>query len=78
MPIIALMHMLIGVAFAYHAVKTGRAQYWLYILLFMPLVGPLAYVLIELVPELGSTRRAPRGLRNRRHHQSRSRVEAPP
>jgi hypothetical protein len=60
MPIIALMHMLIGVAFAYHAVKTGRAQYWLYILLFMPLVGPLAYVLIELVPELGSTRRARR------------------
>jgi hypothetical protein len=60
MPLIGLLHLLIGVAFAYHAVKTGRAQVWLYILLFMPLVGPLAYVLIELVPELGSTRRARR------------------
>jgi hypothetical protein len=60
MPFVGLLDILIGVGFAYHAMKTGRAQVWLYILLFVPLVGPLAYVIIELLPELGSTRRARR------------------
>ncbi|NJM35107.1 MAG: tetratricopeptide repeat protein [Rhodomicrobium sp.] len=60
MPLIALLHLAIGIGFAYHAMQTGRAHIWLYILLFIPLVGPLAYVIIELLPELGSTRRARR------------------
>ncbi|MGF1622149.1 MAG: tetratricopeptide repeat protein [Rhodomicrobiaceae bacterium] len=58
MPLLGLMHLLIGIGFAYHAHQTGRPQFWMFILLFMPLVGPLAYVLIELVPEMLSGRGA--------------------
>lgn len=58
MPLIGLLHLLIGISFAYHAHQTGRPQFWIFILLFMPMVGPLAYVLIELVPELIASRSA--------------------
>jgi hypothetical protein len=60
MPLIGLLHLMIAVGFAVHAMKTGRPQFWMYVLLFVPLVGSLAYVMFELVPELASTRRARR------------------
>lgn len=52
MHLIAIVHLAIAIAFAAHALKTGRSQYWLFILLFMPLIGSIAYVSIELMPEL--------------------------
>ena len=58
MPLIALLHLLIAVGFAAHVMKTGRPQFWMFIILMLPIVGSLAYVLLELVPELGNTRRA--------------------
>ncbi|MEQ1672567.1 MAG: tetratricopeptide repeat protein [Hyphomicrobium sp.] len=58
MPLIGLMHLVIGVGFAVHAMRTGRPQYWMYILLFVPLIGSIAYVLLELLPEMAQTRRA--------------------
>lgn len=58
MPLIGMLHFLIAVGFAVHAMRTGRPQYWLFILLFVPLAGSVAYVLIELLPELARTRRA--------------------
>lgn len=60
MRLIALLHLFIGIGFAFHALKTGRPHFWIYILLLTPFVGSLAYVFIELVPELASTRRARR------------------
>jgi hypothetical protein len=38
--------------------RTGRPQYWLFILLFVPLFGSIAYVVFELLPELAHSRRA--------------------
>ncbi len=58
MPIIAVVHLLIAITLGVHAVKTGRANYWLFILLMMPLVGSIAYIAIELLPEWAQTRRA--------------------
>lgn len=58
MPLIGLLHLLIAVGFAAHAMKTGRPQFWMFIIFLVPVVGSLAYVLLELVPELASTRRA--------------------
>ena len=60
MPFIGLLHLMIAVSFAVHAMKTGRPQFWMYILLFVPLVGSLAYIFFELVPELATSRRARR------------------
>lgn len=58
MPLLAMAHMLLAIGFAVHAMKTGRPFYWLYILLFIPGLGSIAYVLFELLPELAHTRRA--------------------
>lgn len=57
MHVIGLAHLLIGIGFAYHAISTGRPQYWVFIIMILPGVGSLAYVLFELLPELAHTRR---------------------
>ncbi|HYM30806.1 MAG TPA: tetratricopeptide repeat protein, partial [Candidatus Cybelea sp.] len=55
MPILAVLMLLLEIGCAIHAGKTGRPQFWLYIIIALPGVGVLAYVLIELLPEyLGS------------------------
>jgi hypothetical protein len=53
-----VLYLIIAVGFAVHAMKTGRPQWWLYILLFVPYAGSLAYVAIELIPEMFQTRSA--------------------
>jgi hypothetical protein len=49
MPIFAVS-ILVQVALVVHVIKTGRPTYWIFILLFFPLVGALAYAIIELLP----------------------------
>ena len=39
------------VIFIIHAAKTGRFWPWAYVILFLPVVGALAYVAFELAPE---------------------------
>lgn len=58
MPIVGLLHLLIAVGFIVHANKTGRPQYWMFILLFVPFAGSIAYILFELLPELANSRRS--------------------
>jgi hypothetical protein len=60
MPLAGITMELIGIAFALHAYRTGRPQIWMYILIFLPLVGTIAYILFELVPELANSRRVRR------------------
>jgi hypothetical protein len=42
----------IEVAFVIHAVRTGRVFPWIYIIIFLPLVGCIAYFAVEIVPAL--------------------------
>ena len=42
---------LIQLALIIHVLKTGRSRYWIMILIFMPLIGGIAYLVIELLPE---------------------------
>ena len=46
-----------------HVLKTGRSRYWIMILLFMPLIGGLAYLVIELIPELSGSISGQRAVR---------------
>jgi len=39
-----------------HIIKTGRDRSWIYIVLFIPVAGALAYLLIEVIPSLFQTR----------------------
>jgi len=46
-----------------HAMKTGRPYYWIFIIM-TPVIGPLAYFLVELLPELSNDYRAKRAFRS--------------
>jgi len=50
MPVL-LVILLLDIPLVYHACKTGRARPWAFIILAVPLVGSLAYICVELVPE---------------------------
>lgn len=57
MPLIGLAIVLLDVTCIMHARNTGRPDYWMWIILMVPIVGALAYVLLEWLPELAHTRR---------------------
>jgi hypothetical protein len=44
----------------FHAIKTGRINYWLFILIFLPGLGSIAYLLLEVLPGLRNSRAAQR------------------
>ena len=48
---VALVVLLLDISLIYHASRTGRLQPWAFIILMIPLVGALAYIVVELVPE---------------------------
>ena len=48
---VALVVLLLDITLVYHASRTGRLQPWAFIILLIPLVGALAYIVVELVPE---------------------------
>jgi len=54
----------IQLALIVHVLKTGRSRYWIFILIFMPLIGGAAYLIIELLPELFSGISGQRAMRN--------------
>lgn len=48
---VALVVLLLDITLIYHASRTGRLQPWAFIILMVPLIGALAYIAVELVPE---------------------------
>ncbi len=49
--------LILQIALAIHAGKTGRPIFWIFLIIFVPMIGMIAYVLVELAPEyLGGTR----------------------
>lgn len=66
MPIIIASTVLMIVCLI-HAIKTGRTNPWLMVIVFLPLIGSLIYLFMELIPEMMTTRQAhsvKRGLQN--------------
>lgn len=57
MPIIILTW-LVQLGLIVHVMKTGRNTYWIFALLMAPGLGGLAYLIIELLPDLMNDRRA--------------------
>jgi hypothetical protein len=61
-----LISLVVQVLLIIHCIRTGRNSLWIWAIALLPLAGPVAYVLIELLPSLFSnrgTRRAVRGVR---------------
>jgi hypothetical protein len=65
MPIAGLSLMfLVQIALVVHALRTGRNTLWIWVLVLLPPFGVIAYVIIELWPEVAASRRVRRGLRD--------------
>ena len=54
---------LIQILLVIHVLKTGRSRYWIWLLLFLPLIGGVAYLVIEMLPELSGSIGGQRALR---------------
>ena len=46
-----------------HVIRTGRNQLWIWVLIFLPLAGAIAYLAVEVVPDLFRSRAARRTAR---------------
>lgn len=57
----------IQVALIIHVIRTGRNSLWIWAIALLPVAGSIAYVVVEILPGLGSSRsarRAARAVRN--------------
>lgn len=57
MPFLVLTY-LIQIALIVHVIKTGRNTIWVFVLLFAPFIGGIAYFIVELLPEIMNSRGA--------------------
>ncbi len=62
MPLFALS-LILQVAFVLHIVKTGRNTTWIWIVVMLPFAGAVAYLIVELLPELLGTRSGRKAIR---------------
>jgi len=56
MDIAGLVILLVQIGIAVHALRTGRPIWWLFGILFFPLLGALIYFLVEILPEMRASR----------------------
>ena len=49
---VALVVLMLDLTLIWHASKTGRLQPWAFIILMIPALGALAYIAVELIPEM--------------------------
>lgn len=61
-----LLSIAIQVIAAVHVLKTGRDMRWLWAIVFLPVVGSLAYLFIEVLPSLNQNPTARRAMRRAR------------
>jgi len=62
MPYLILMY-IVQIGLIVHVLKTGRPPYWCFVLLMAPGIGALAYIIVEILPNLQNDMRAKRALR---------------
>src|SRR3954466_10342167 len=60
--LIGLLGLVLYAGCIFHAIRTGRINYWLLILIFLPGLGSIAYLLIEVLPEMRNSRAARRAV----------------
>lgn len=61
--LLLILSVLIQAGLIVHVIKTGRNQLWIWALILLPLAGPLAYVAVEILPDLFRSRTAQRTAR---------------
>lgn len=53
---------LLQVALVVHVFRTGRNTFWIWVIVLLPFAGPIAYLLVEVLPEVMGGRRARRAI----------------
>jgi hypothetical protein len=66
-PLLSILIWLVQLILIIHVLKSGRNRFWILILLFMPLIGGLAYLVIELLPEFSGSITGQRAVRQVKH-----------
>jgi hypothetical protein len=61
--LLLIVSVLLQASLIVHVIKTGRNQLWIWALILLPLAGPIAYVAVEILPELFGSRTAQRTAR---------------
>ncbi len=64
MPILAGLLLLIQFSFAFHALKTGRPYWWIFIIMGFPVMGCLIYYFVEVFPNSREHRKVNKAARN--------------
>jgi len=64
MPLLGVILIVIQFSFAFHAVKTGRPYWWIFIIMGFPVMGCLIYYFVEVFPGSREHRKANRTARN--------------
>jgi hypothetical protein len=64
MPILGAIVLLIQFCFAYHALKTGRAWWWIGIIMGFPVFGCILYYFIEVFPNTRESVKAEKAMRS--------------
>jgi hypothetical protein len=59
-----ILSIVIQVFLVIHILKTGRPTIWIWVVVLLPFAGPIAYVLLEILPELLGTRTGRRALQH--------------
>jgi hypothetical protein len=63
MPILGGLVLAIQLCFAYHALKTRRAYWWLFIIMGFPVIGCVLYYFVEVFPTSRESRSAEKAVR---------------
>ena len=63
MPLVGGIVLLIQLCFAYHALKTGRPYWWLFVIMAFPVMGCVLYYFIEVFPTSRESRKAEKAVR---------------
>jgi hypothetical protein len=64
MPILGAIVLVIQFCFAYHALKTGRPYWWIFIIMGFPVMGCLIYYFVEVFPSTRESTKASKALRD--------------
>ena len=62
MPLLGAVVLLIQFCFAYHALKTGRPYWWIFVIMGFPIMGCVIYYFIEVFPKTRESAKAERAI----------------
>ena len=61
--LVGIVSIIVLVLLIVHCIKTGRNTIWIYVLVLLPFAGAIAYIAVEILPELFQSRTARRARR---------------